>query len=73
MTQKHTTFGQYLLDESESGHTEFRVVIENRNSDGSVKIYIHPFGKDGDSRNFEVSGIIIIDVTKWLPEPGVLK
>lgn len=59
------------MGESESGHTEFRVVIANRNTDNGVKIYIHPLGKDGDSREFEASGTTIHDVTRWFPEQGV--
>lgn len=63
------SFVDYLTHEAAEGKTEFRIVIEDFGKIAGVKLYIHPLGKDGESRNFIVREHLIRDVTRWLPEP----
>ena len=65
--KEHVTLQDYLTHELSEGKTEFRVVAENIGSEAGVKIYIHPLGKDGESRDFVVNGGDVEDVTRWLP------
>lgn len=69
MPKRHKTFEQWLTDESSDGHTEFRLVIQQKSEDQGVTIYVHAQGKDSDSRVFEVAGTTIHDVTKWFNDP----
>jgi hypothetical protein len=50
------TFEEYLRQElARSGAIDFRFRA-TVNADGSVSFYVHPLGKDGDTRDFIVSG-----------------
>lgn len=64
MGKKHISFEEYLRSEFERGTFEFRMVVSRPGE--HVRLYIHPFGKDGDSRDFEVNESNITDVTRWL-------
>lgn len=65
--KKHVSFEEYFRSQVESGIFEYRVVVGRIGE--HVKLYIHPLGKDGDSRDFEVNESTVTDVTRWLPEP----
>jgi hypothetical protein len=67
LPKNHVTLQDYLSHELAEGKTEFRVVAENIGDEAGVKIYIHPLGKDGDSRDFVVNGSDVEDITCWLP------
>jgi len=58
------TLQDYLKLELSEGKTEFRVVAGPQANGPGVRIYIHPLGKDGESRNFIVDGEMTHDVTE---------
>lgn len=65
LPKEHVTFEDYFKHEISEGKTEFRVVAQS--TDEGVKLYIHPLGKNGESRDFIVTCGDTIDVTRWLP------
>lgn len=67
LPKQSVTIQDYLTHELSDGKTEFRVVAENIGGEAGVKIYIHPLGKDGESRDFIVNGGDVEDITQWLP------
>ena len=67
LPKKHVAFEDYLIHERDEGKTEFRVVINGVGEHGETKIYIHPLGRDGESRDFLVDADDVTDVTQWLP------
>lgn len=67
LPKRHVTFADYLIHETGDGKTEFRVVVNEVSGEGEVKIYIHPLGKDGESRDFLVDADDVTDITQWLP------
>lgn len=67
LPKEHVTLQDYLSHETEEGKTEFRVVAKNISGEAGVKVYIHPLGKDGESRDFIVNGGDVEDITRWLP------
>ncbi len=64
--KEHISFEEYLRREFEQGKYEFRLVVSRPGE--HVKLYIHPLGKDGESRDFEVNETTIRDVTRWLED-----
>lgn len=68
MLPKETiTLEAYLNHELCEGKTEFRITAEPSEHGNGVKIYIHPLGKDGESRDFLVDGELTHDVSTFLP------
>lgn len=51
-------FEDFLLKHSNSGESgmEFRLVIFNKNADGTLQVYCHPFGRDGATFDGYVKG-----------------
>jgi hypothetical protein len=45
---------EYLQQEIKEGKIDF--VLRASESDGGIKFYIHPLGKDGSTMDFEVIG-----------------
>jgi hypothetical protein len=68
MSKKHVSLASYLESEIAQGKLEFRVVAKLTDVEGQVKIYIHPLGKDGESRDFSIVENTTQDVTRWLPD-----
>lgn len=64
MSQK--TFQAYLEDARKQGITDFRVVLQPNKIGPESLIYIHPLGKDGDSKDFTVASGLLTDVTGTL-------
>lgn len=67
LPKEHVSLQDYFVDQIADGKTEFRIVAEDRGQSPGVKIYIHPFGKDGESRDFIINGGEVQDITRWLP------
>ena len=67
LPKQHVTLQDYFKHELAEGKTEFRVVAGNFGDDVGVKIYIHPLGKDGESRDFKINGGDVADITRFLP------
>jgi len=67
LPKEHVSLQDYFVDQIAEGKTEFRVVAEDRGQSPGVKIYIHPLGKDGESRDFIVNGEEVRDITRWMP------
>lgn len=66
LPKEHVTLQDYFSHELSEGKTEFRIVVSTVSSEAGVKIYIHPLGKDGESRDFIVNGGDVEDITRWL-------
>jgi len=65
--KQHIELEAYLRDQMEEGKHAFRIVPRKAEG-GKLVVYIHPRNADGDSRDFEVGGNSVQDVTKWFPE-----
>lgn len=68
LPKEKITLEDYLRHEIAEGKTEFRITAETRPICPGVLIYIHPLGKDGESRDFIVYGGVTDDSSKFLPE-----
>ena len=61
------TFQQYLLELRSEGIIEVRLVIApDEREDGGTQVYLHPLGKDGESRDYSVQECNITDCTDFL-------
>lgn len=59
------TFEDYLKNCVDAGITEFRLVASKTHPLGTnAKIYIHPLGKDGESKDYYVTDNVLVDVTQ---------
>jgi len=69
MGKQHIELEAYLREQMEGGKHEFRIVPRKADG-GKLVVYIHPLGRDGDSRDFEVDGNAVQDCTRWLSQCG---
>ncbi len=67
LSKETITLQDYLKHEMADGKTEFRVTAQPEPKGPGVKIYIHPLGKDGESRDFIIDGELTHDVSQFLP------
>lgn len=63
------TLEEYINSEIPNGYGEFRLVA-NRNPDKTLKFYLHPLNRDGETRDFAVNGDEVVCITRIaVPQP----
>ena len=66
LPRTQVTLQEYFRHELAEGKTEFRVVLNSEAFAEVTRLYIHPLGRDGDSRDFGLIGNEASDITQWL-------